>query len=51
MKMTRSNHITLHNHMRGLGLKVSHINTGHENIDELGTMKFIDRLGAQPKGL
>lgn len=44
MKMARSQHTSLHRNMQTLGLKVPHINTGHENEDELKLMEYIKKI-------
>lgn len=48
MKMTRSQHAALHNQMRGLNVKVPHINTGHETSDELKLMEYIKKIELYP---
>ena len=42
IEMTRSEHTTLHWNMRDLGLKVPHINTGHEDVLKL--MEYIKQV-------
>ena len=44
IEMTRSQHTTLHNRMRGLNVRVPHINTGHETEDELKLMEYIKKI-------
>ena len=44
MKMTRSQHAALHNQMRGLNVRVPHINTGYETEDELKLMGYIKKI-------
>ena len=44
MEMTRSQHMSLHRNMQLLGLKIPHINTGHENEDELKLMEYIKKI-------
>lgn len=41
IEMTRSQHTTMHNQMRALNIQVPHINTGHENVEELELMTYI----------
>jgi hypothetical protein len=51
IKMTRKEHTILHNNVRALGIKVPHINTGHETADELKLMEYIKKVESEPKGL
>lgn len=44
MKITRKEHSKLHRNMYLLGLKLPHINTGHENEEELKLMEYIKKI-------
>ena len=44
IEMTRSQHGRHHRNMRLLGIKVPHINTGHENEEELKLMEYIKKI-------
>lgn len=47
IKMTRSEHATLHHNLRALGIKIPHINTGHETADELKLMEYIKKIESE----
>ena len=51
IEMTRSQHQSLHRNMQLLGLEVPHINTGHENEEELKLMEYLKKIESEPKGL
>lgn len=48
IEMTRQKHARLHRQMRSLNIQVPHINTGHENNEELELMEYIKTITSKP---